>query len=344
MKRTRVAIAGMGAATRNIHLPALRKLKDVEIVGVYDPAVATSLFPQFSNLNLLLDATLPEILIIATPPASHAETAIVALARGCHVFCEKPLTATIEEVDVLAAAAVRANRHVVVNSEFPFMPIHAAAKNLIDGDRFGRLLFVEARQSFRVTSDTEAGWRGADPQRTFKEFGTHVLDLCAFFFNEHPQKARVRMPKPTGANGPDLLNIVQLEFSGDRVAQIVLDRLTRGRHRYLDMRLVGEKATIETSIGGRAELSVGVRASDRRPFGLLDIAAGGRARLYEGERFKTIATAPMDLFADATARLFRAFLDAIAHDTVPPNSIEQARRTLKLLYSCYEDVAAGTHE
>ena len=113
----------------------------------------------------------------------------------------------------------------------------------------GRLLFVEVHQTFVVTDDTEAGWRGADPQRSFKEFGTHVIDLCKTFFGERPIGMSARMPRPFASGGPDYLNLIRLEFSGDRVAQITLDRLTKGKHRYLDLRLVGEKGTIETSLG-----------------------------------------------------------------------------------------------
>ena len=68
------------------------------------------------------------------------------------------------------------------------------------------------------------------------------------------------MPRPFADGGPDYLNLVRLDFSGDRVAQITLDRLTKGRHRYLDMRLVGEKGTIETSVGGSAEVTTRVCA------------------------------------------------------------------------------------
>ena len=201
---------------------------------------------------------------------------------------------------------------------------------------------MPARQSFVVTGQTEGGWRGEDQQRTFKEFGTHVLDLAKTFFGESPRSIRARMPKPGMAGGPDYLNIVELEFSGDRMAHIILDRLARGRHRYLDITLECEKATIETSIGGRFEASAGLRAGSKRPFVEVDIALGGRARLYEGDRFRTLARAPLDLFADGTAALLRAFLAALATGKTPPNSLTDARETLAMLYACYECAADGS--
>ncbi len=338
MKTYRVALAGHGAAARTIHIPALRKIPEVRILGAYDTSEDTGALPRFATLEQLLDAR-PDIVVIATPPESHADIAVNALASGAHVFCEKPLANSLEEADVIAAAAAQANRKVCINSEFPFMPMHLAAAREVGSARFGKLLFVEARQTFVVTDATEAGWRGQDPQRTFKEFGTHAIDLCKALFNEQPVSLSARMPRPFHSEGPDYLDLVRLEFSDDRVAQITLDRLTKGSHRYLDMRIVGERATIETSLGGSAEFSFGLRPQGRRPYADLNLHLGGVARLCTGDRKITLAKAPLDVFPDATARLFRAFLQAIEEDREPLNGIAEARNTLELIYRAYSEAA-----
>jgi predicted dehydrogenase len=336
MQKVRVAIAGMGRAAKVIHLPALRKLPEVEIVGGYDPFQQSSEIPVFASLEALLDAR-PDVVVIATPPDSHLPIAIEALEAGAHVLCEKPLANSVDEADAIAAAAEKAGRQVSVNSEFPFMPMHLAAAREIGSERFGRLLFVEVHQTFVVTEETEAGWRGEDPQRSFKEFGTHVIDLCKTFFGERPIGMTARMPRPFVSGGPDYLNLVRLEFSGDRVAQITLDRLTKGKHRYLDIRLVGERGTIETSLGGSAEVRLGLRPKGKKPFAELSMHMGGVARLYHADRFTTLAKAPLDLYPDATARLYRAFFEAVASGSEPPNSIAEARDTLDLIYRCYAE-------
>jgi len=336
MQKVRVAIAGVGSAARTIHIPALRKIPYAEIVGVYDERQDPSDFRSFATLEALL-ATRPDVVVIATPPNSHLEIALKAFEAGAHVFCEKPLASSVEEAAAMAAAAEKTGRKVSVNSEFPFMPMHLAAAQEIGSERFGRLLFVEAHQTFVVTENTEAGWRGADPQRTFKEFGTHVIDLCKAFFGERPLAMTARMPRPFADGGPDYLNLVRLEFSGNRVAQITLDRLTKGRHRYLDLRLVGEKGTIETSLGGSAEVRLGLRPKGRTPFAELNMHLGGVARLFHGEQSTTLAKAPLDLYPDAAARLYRAFFEAISNGTEPPNSLAEARDTLELIYRAYAE-------
>jgi predicted dehydrogenase len=339
--RRRIAIAGLGAAARKIHLPALSGL-DVEVVGGCDPIPPGDVpFPVFASVETLLAETAPDILAVATPPDAHFEVAWAGLDHGCHVFCEKPFTDTLEQATALVKRSREVGRWLVVNNQFRFMNIHRQAKAAIGTPEFGELRFLSAQQTFRTTPETEAGWRGSDRRRTCKDFGTHVLDLCRFFFDEDPVSIGARMPRGPGRDGPDYLNLIELEFSGDRAAQITLDRWCRGPNRYLDLRLSGTAGCVETHVGGGIVLSAGLRGSTRRAFCDLDIAMGGTARLYQGERFRRIATDPLDLFARATRELFRAFLAALDRGGVPPCEGADNRRTLALMLSAYESAETG---
>jgi predicted dehydrogenase len=341
MKRT-VALAGLGSAARRIHLPAIRRIPDLEIVGGCDPAPVSGFdFPMFRTVDEMLAVTRPDLLVVITPPDSHFEIVAAGLRAGAHVVCEKPFMNSLEEADAIIELAERTGRRVVVNNQFRFMQIYQAAKSAIGTPGFGDLLFVEASQTFHTTAETEAGWRGTDPRRTCRDFGTHVLDLCRFFFNEEPLAITARMPRPGPSPGPDYLNLLQLEFSGDRVAHITLDRLSRGPHRYLDLRLDGTAGCLETHFGGGIEFGVGVRGGSRRPFIKADISMGGTATLYHGERGRKIASEPGDTFAGATRRLLQAFLAAIDTGTIPPCDASDNRRTLALMLAAYDSAEAG---
>lgn len=339
----RFAIVGLGNAARTIHLPALRMLPLVQCVGGYDENGASTKFPfpVFASFDEMLSETKPDLLIVATPPSSHFEFAKRGLSAGCHVFCEKPFTESLAEADELIALAKDVGRSLVVNSEFPWMPIHMAARKRMAQPGFGRLQFLNIDQTFVMTAHTEDGWRGQETRRTFKEFGTHVLDLAIYFFGEPPRALHARMPRPGGPASPDLLCLIELEFSGERYAHILLDRLARGRHRYLDIRLDGVEATIETSIGGRLRATGGVRTASRKPFVDIQLAFGGQARLYRGDEFERLATAPRNLFADATARLLADVIAAIEDGRKPPCDAEYSRRTLALLLDCYAAAEDG---
>src|SRR4029079_12404927 len=60
--------------------------------------------------------------LIAAPDAYHADLAVAALNRGLHVFCEKPLAYSVEDVDRIAEARDRAGRVVQVGYMKRFDP------------------------------------------------------------------------------------------------------------------------------------------------------------------------------------------------------------------------------
>ena len=333
----RIGLVGLGSAARNIHLPACHGIAEVVIVGGVDIAATSEVsIPRFASLGDLVSKGKPDVIIIATPPASHVPLAIDALRAGCHVFLEKPIAPSLAEARILCREARKSNRKVAVNNEFRFMACHAAAHRLIGSPEFGELRFLHLYQAFRVDSATEAGWRGQETERTGTEFGIHALDLARFFFASEPRFMRSWMAGSSAAAGPDMLNLVDLDFGDGRFARITLDRLTKGRHRYLECRLDGTEATIETELGGALELQFGVRAATRRPFFNGDFSAGGRAFLWRGENRRKLASDGFNLFADATRKLLRAFLLSIRDETVPPCSLDDNFRSFALMRAAYD--------
>jgi predicted dehydrogenase len=52
---------------------------------------------MYTDYRELLEREKPDIVVIGTPDHWHVPISITALKAGCHVYCEKPLTLTIEE-------------------------------------------------------------------------------------------------------------------------------------------------------------------------------------------------------------------------------------------------------
>jgi len=347
---TRVAIIGLGAVTRNIHLPAYSYLKGkVKLVAGcdVDKDIRMSVGKKwnlpaiFDDPRKMIEETMPDIVSICTPPFLHHEQCLMALNYGCHVFCEKPLAENLSHVDEIIQASDQSKRFVVVNSQFPYMNIHASAKELIGSSAFGKLLFLHASQTFRPTEMTEAGWRGKMQRRVCFEFGVHVFDLIRFFFDDNPTKVFAHMPAPGPDSKSDPVNIISVEFSGGRGAAIVLDRLSKGPERYLDMRLDGEFAAIHTSIGGEIRFEVGMHTKERRLFAGLHFVKGGKAVLQNGNKSKIIAKDGINPFASATAVHFGNFMDAICNGGTPHGTAKDHRNTLALVFAAYDSAQTG---
>ena len=155
----RVAIIGLGAVTRNIHLPAYARLGDrVKVVAGCDVDArardwAAGRLPEvYDDAGEMIRRARPDVVAICSPPSLHHEQTIAAIEQGCHVFCEKPLAMSLSQADEMIDAAEQAGRMVVVNTQFPAMKIHQAAKQLIGAPEFGRLLFLQAWQTFRPSN------------------------------------------------------------------------------------------------------------------------------------------------------------------------------------------------
>jgi len=119
MTSVRIAVAGAGLIAQVEHVPNLRFLNDrFDLIGVADPsAKMRRLMEQRHGLNTWLSiqellAARPDALLIAAPDAYHAEFATLALNAGVHVFCEKPLCLSVDDIDALIRAR-DASRHVL---------------------------------------------------------------------------------------------------------------------------------------------------------------------------------------------------------------------------------------
>lgn len=349
-KLIRVAIVGLGAVTRKIHLPAYSQLKDrmSVVAGCDTDSAARTLAREkwhlpvvFDDPREMIEQTAPDVVAICTPPSLHHEQTLMALDHGCHVFCEKPLAESLSQVDEIIQASESAHRLVVANNQFPYMNIHTAAKKLIGTPEFGQLLFLSAWQMFRRTENTEAEWRGKLERRVCFEFGVHVFELIRFFFDDTPVKVMAHMPNPLGIMKSDVINIISMEFADGRAASIVLDRLNKGPERYLDMRLDGEFASIHTSIGGRIGFKAGIHTKEKRPFVDLDFVPGGKAVLQSGNREKLIARDGINPFASSTGVHFGNFIDSIHNGGNPPCTASDNRNTLALMFAAYDSAQSG---
>src|SRR2546422_11568370 len=108
----RFGFVGLGWAARGFHVPSLKGIPEVELVGGADAAAEQRAsweretgVPAFDSLDALVERGRPDAVVVATPPDSHAALCLAALDAGLHVLCEKPFVATLGEADRVLEAA-----------------------------------------------------------------------------------------------------------------------------------------------------------------------------------------------------------------------------------------------
>jgi predicted dehydrogenase len=140
MSRLRVGVIGAGTIAQVEHIPNLIALGELfELVGVADPSATARGFvtatwgvPTFETPDQLLDQKLHAV-VIAAPDPLHHELVMAALARGLHVFCEKPLCYSPEEIADIIAARDKAGRVVQVGYMKRFDPAYRHALTVLPG-------------------------------------------------------------------------------------------------------------------------------------------------------------------------------------------------------------------
>ena len=339
----RVGYVGLGWATHAFHLPGVRRMQSVEIVGGCDPSAeqrerwtkATG-SPAYETFEELQEQARPEAVVVATPPDSHAELCRQALSSGAHVFCEKPFVSNTSEADDVLAAAAEAGKQLAVNHQYREFPIFAAVKDRIGSDDAGRLVFCQMWQLMNLAPwDEPVEWRKAMPNRTLFEGGVHLVDLLVHLYEEWP--AGVYAQRSSGLDAEreaDAIQLVTLDFPSGRLAQITIDRLCQGGTRYLEVRADCERASLRASHGGRALIKLGKKRAERT--GLhVEFGAGGLAWMERGLRHTTLARDPRDVGPEATRRLFEKVVAAFEADREPPSSAREARATLEVIEAAY---------
>lgn len=143
-----------------------------------------------TDLDAAINAHGVEVVVVATPAASHFAIARQALDAGRHVFLEKPPTQTVAEAEELDGLARRLGRVVIVDHTFLFTPAYEAIRQLVDAGRLGTLQHVHStRADFgSIPSDINISAHlvyhdlyliqdlcGGEPERVAATAASHVL-------------------------------------------------------------------------------------------------------------------------------------------------------------------------
>lgn len=156
----KAALIGTGQIAQQ-HLACLRSLSGVVLAGVCDlsrsmaesAAERYSVNEWFTNHRAMLDRVRPDVVHITTPPPSHFNLAMDALASGAHVIVEKPLAMTHEQVAVLLRSASERKRVLIEDYNYLYStPVQTVLSLARSGD-LGAIVDVEVAMSVDILVD-----------------------------------------------------------------------------------------------------------------------------------------------------------------------------------------------
>lgn len=166
-----------------------------------------------------------DAVVIATPTFTHAEIAAAALSAGRHVLCEKPLAATLEEADRLAAAASTAEGAFLMGFMRRFDAGFRDAADRITAGEIGEPLLV--RSTGRGPGlPPEWAWDPARSGGLIAEVNSHDLDSIRWLSGQEPVRVhavgRAAKRPDLAERYPGFVDVVAATFtlSAGAIAQV----------------------------------------------------------------------------------------------------------------------------
>ncbi|MDR3412258.1 MAG: Gfo/Idh/MocA family oxidoreductase [Formivibrio sp.] len=200
----RIAVAGLGKMGIS-HLGMIRPHPDVELVAVCDTtgymldvlAKYTGM-KTFTDYQTMLDTARLDALIIATPSKIHVAMVEAALAKGIHVFCEKPLT--LSGSDAVRLTALAKDKGVVcqVGYHNRFVGTFREVKRLIDAGAIGKVDHVLAEAYGPVVLKPKGStWRTqrSEGGGCLYDYAAHPLNLVNWYFGMPAAVGGSALPK-----------------------------------------------------------------------------------------------------------------------------------------------------
>jgi predicted dehydrogenase len=260
-----LGVLGAGNYARATFLPVVNKIGGVAPVGIVSASGASAQHAvqrygfgfAASDPKTLLNDPAINIIAILTRHNLHAAQILDALSAGKHIYCEKPLAISQEQLDRIVSALQNENQPMLMAGfNRRFAPLAKALKNFIDQRQ--EPLFAH----FRVNANRlPPGHWLIDPEvgggRIVGE-GCHFIDFLTFLVGEVPLEVSTQGLPDHGVYSED--NVV-MNFRFPDGSLGVVSYLANGDKSY-------PKEYLEVFSGGR----MGVLHDWRR----LELVAGGR--------------------------------------------------------------------
>ena len=188
--RYSVGIIGAGWVAGARHTPSYLKDGRVRVSTIYDPDLSRArvLAHRYEvpyatdNLDELLERA-RDAVSICTPPMSHKDLAVKALAAGKHVLVEKPMAMNSAEAKAMVTASEKAGKRLVISHNFLFSRSMLRAQKLMTQGKLGDVLHAVALQ-LSSPSRRLPTWFPELPGGLFFDESPHMLYILRCFLGD----------------------------------------------------------------------------------------------------------------------------------------------------------------
>lgn len=216
MQTVKISLIGCGAVTLKAHLPALMNDPTAKLSGYqYRIVAAASLDSEYLNYirellpfvrvyddyKQLLKESDCDAVLVATGEALHPIIAQEALKEGKFVLCEKPLGASIQDIEEYLSSLMPELVHrlqVAFNKRF--YPACTTFREYLENGKFGKPIC--GSYQFFTQQGRNAGWAG---------ILSNLIHYCDIICSLHGKIVEVQCSQRVDANGISLASTLRTE-------------------------------------------------------------------------------------------------------------------------------------
>lgn len=317
-------VAGLAAQGARVTLTAAL---DIDAARVQAFCAEHAIPRAYTDVHELLEREQPQLVLIATPPATHADLCIAAMEAGAWVLCEKPLVASLAELDRIEEAEQRTGNYTSSVFQWRFGSGGQHLKRLIDAGELGRPLVCTSLITwYRTPAYYAVPWRGkwaTELGGVSMGHGIHSMDFVLWLLGEWVE-VRAMMGTLDRAIEVEDVSMALVRFASGALATMTNSVLSPRESSYV--RFDFQRATVELTH------LYSYRNADWRYTGV-----PGAEDAADVARWAAIGE---DVPSSHAAQLAH-FLASMEAGTRPAVSGADVRRTIEFLASLYKSAMTG---
>jgi predicted dehydrogenase len=238
----------------------LRRMADISAPAAWAGASRWGWEEAVTDWREVTHADDIDAVIVITPNDSHAEIAIAAFQQGKHVFCEKPLSHTVQTAERMWAAALESGKVNIVNFAYRCWPAVELARQLIRRGEIGEPLHFEGHffQDYAADPELPFSWRfdrSVSGGGAVMDLGSHLFDVaCALMggvasVTGKSRRIYPRRPVSAGGDGKNVsvddLTASLVQFRSGATGSIHASWAATGHKSDLAISIVGTEGSLE---------------------------------------------------------------------------------------------------
>lgn len=346
--KLKFGIVGTGNIFKAAHLKPLLEHSEVEIVALCDIngerarelADNHGIQHVFTDYREMLNACELDAVDICTPNLYHSEVAIAALAKGLHVFCEKPDAVNPDEARKMADAAEAGGKTLMVMRNNRFTPASQFLKRYIDEGQMGEVYTGRCGWIRRRGIPGKGGWfttkelSGGGP---LIDLGVHMIDLTIWLMGN---------PKPVAVTGATYTKFANDEIS-DSIHSSFGEKQENGTFDVEDLAIgfirFDNGASLQIEFSWASNIGEEKNFVELRGTKSGSAMANGKLEIYSEAAGQLTNVAPVLKGGnpDAHGENLRHFIEVLQKRAEPIFVPEQGVDMIKILDAIYTSAATG---